>query len=122
MSARRSTQDQSVRADRSVTLRLEGFARETLEEEAAREGLPIEELIMFSVLYYLADLDSGRVSRRISTSPYPRRSGDCSSGGADRRSAARSARRITGPSRRLSRMVVESRPSPEPPHDPSTPP
>jgi hypothetical protein len=73
MSARRSAPDQSEQADRSVTLRLERFAWEAIDEEAARGGSTREELIAFSVLYYLADVDSGRISRRISRSPYPRR-------------------------------------------------
>jgi hypothetical protein len=55
-----------------VTLRLERFAWETLDEEAAREGLTLDELITFSALYYLADVDSERISRRITRSPYPR--------------------------------------------------
>ena len=52
---------------------LEGFAWETLDEEAAREGITMDELITFSVLYYLADIDSGRIARRITRSPYPSR-------------------------------------------------
>jgi hypothetical protein len=71
VSASRSRDDQDIRADRNLTLTLERFAWESIDEEAAREGLAVEELITFSVLYYLADLDSGRVSRRISRSPYP---------------------------------------------------
>ncbi|MHB8243455.1 MAG: hypothetical protein ACYDHN_15885 [Solirubrobacteraceae bacterium] len=58
--------------DRRLKLELEGFAWKTLDEEAEREGLTVEELVTFSVLYYLADIDSGRISRRISGSPYPR--------------------------------------------------
>jgi hypothetical protein len=33
--------------------------------------VPLEELAAFAVRYYLADVDSGRISRRISRSPYP---------------------------------------------------
>jgi hypothetical protein len=58
--------------DRRLKLELEGFAWKTLDEEAEREGLTVEELITFSVLYYLADIDSGRISRRVAGSPYPR--------------------------------------------------
>jgi hypothetical protein len=54
-----------------MSLTLDGFAWEALEEESARQGVSVEELIVFSVLYYLADLDSGRMARRISRSPYP---------------------------------------------------
>jgi hypothetical protein len=67
----RSDQEGAAHSDRSVTLRLEGFAWESIDEEAAREGVTPEELIAFSVLYYLADVDSERISRRISRSPYP---------------------------------------------------
>jgi hypothetical protein len=68
----RSSEAQGEHTDRRITVTLEGFAWETLDEEAAREGITTEELITFSVLYYLADIDSGRISRRISRSPYPR--------------------------------------------------
>jgi hypothetical protein len=71
MSASRSDSNDS--SERKLTLRLRGFAWETLEEEATRGGLTAEELIAFSVLYYLADVDSGRISRQVSRSPYPRR-------------------------------------------------
>jgi len=74
MTPSRFGETQGERTGRSVTLTLEGFAWETLDEEAAREGISTEELITFSVLYYLADVDSGRISRRITRSPYPRRS------------------------------------------------
>jgi len=33
--------------------------------------VPVGELITFSVLYYLADVDSGRIARQIAMSPYP---------------------------------------------------
>jgi hypothetical protein len=65
---------QDEQTNRCVTLTLEGFAWDSLDEEAAREGITTEELITFSVLYYLADVDSGRIARRITRSPYPRRS------------------------------------------------
>src|SRR5664279_6215001 len=47
---------QGVPAQRSLTVRLDGFAWEALEQESARLGVPVEELITFSVLYYLADI------------------------------------------------------------------
>ncbi len=56
---------------RSLTVQLEGFAWETIEQESDRLGVPVDELVAFSVLYYLADVDSGRIARRISRSPYP---------------------------------------------------
>jgi hypothetical protein len=51
-------------------LPLDGFAREALEQEARRMGVSPGEVMTFAVLYYLADLDSGRIAREISTSPY----------------------------------------------------
>jgi hypothetical protein len=56
------------------TLALDGFAREAVEQEAERLGISASELVTFAVLYYLADLDSGRIARRISRSPYPDKS------------------------------------------------
>jgi hypothetical protein len=49
----------------SVTLRLDEFAYRSIEEESVKMGVSVEELSIFAVLYYLADLDSGRVARRI---------------------------------------------------------
>jgi hypothetical protein len=63
--------DPRVQGGRSMTLELDGFAGEAIDEEADRLGVSVEELVNFSVLYYLADVDSGRISRQISTSPYP---------------------------------------------------
>jgi hypothetical protein len=71
------------RTAHTVTLTLEDFAWDTLEEEAQREGVTTEELITFSVLYYLADVDSQRISRQVSRSPYPRRAEDRTAIGAD---------------------------------------
>jgi hypothetical protein len=61
-----------IDVDRGLSLPVDAFAWEALEEESARLGVSIEELVAFSVLYYLADVDSGRVARRITMSPYPR--------------------------------------------------
>jgi hypothetical protein len=55
---------------RELSVRLDGFACEALEQESARLGVPVEELASFAVLYYLADVDSGRIARRISTRTY----------------------------------------------------
>ena len=57
-------------SSRRVTLELDGFAWEKIDEEAAREGLEVERLVEFALLYYLADVDSGRIARRVSRSPY----------------------------------------------------
>lgn len=61
-----------VDVDRSLSLPMDVFAWEAIEEESARLGVSVEEFVAFSVLYYLADVDSGRVARRIAMSPYPR--------------------------------------------------
>jgi hypothetical protein len=50
---------------RSLTLELQAFAWDALAEECAKLGMAIEELVSFSVLYYLADRDSGRIARRL---------------------------------------------------------
>lgn len=62
---------QDVPAERSLTVRLDDFAWEALEQESAQLGVSVEDLITFSVLYYLADVDSGRIARQISRSQYP---------------------------------------------------
>ncbi len=54
------------RARRDLELDLEAFTWQALEQEADRMGLSVEELVRFSVLYYLADCDSGRIARRVS--------------------------------------------------------
>ena len=54
-----------------MAVQLDGFAAEAIDEEAGRLGVSVDELVSFSVLYYLADVDSGRIARKIITSPYP---------------------------------------------------
>ncbi|MGD0455634.1 MAG: hypothetical protein ABSB69_18770 [Solirubrobacteraceae bacterium] len=49
---------------RELALGLDNFGWEAIAQESARLGVSEEELIAFAVLYYLADLDSGRVARR----------------------------------------------------------
>ena len=61
---------QSIRADRLRFLGLDDFAWETVEQESARTGVTAEAFIAFAVLYYVADIDSGRIARRISSSTY----------------------------------------------------
>jgi hypothetical protein len=46
-------------------VQLDGFAAEAIDGEAVRLGVPAAELVSFSVLYYLADVDSGRIARRV---------------------------------------------------------
>jgi hypothetical protein len=59
-------------AQRDVNVRLDEFAWQALEQESERLGVPIEDFISFAVLYYLADVDSGRIARRITHSPFPK--------------------------------------------------
>lgn len=54
-----------------MSVQLDGFAAEAIDEEAERLGVSIDELVAFSVLYYLADVDSGRIARETIMSPYP---------------------------------------------------
>jgi hypothetical protein len=63
-----------------VTVAMGSFAWEALEHESAETGVPVEDLVAFAVMYYLADLDSGRIARRIARSPYPD-AGSCPDGG-----------------------------------------
>ncbi len=67
----REEQAVDIDADRSLSVPMDVFAWEAVEEESARLGVSVEEFVAFSVLYYLADVDSGRVARRIEMSPYP---------------------------------------------------
>ncbi len=60
-----------LQAEHNVSLRMSGFAWEAIERECARQGVSVDELVAFAVMYYMADADSGRISRQISRSPYP---------------------------------------------------
>jgi hypothetical protein len=53
---------------RNLRLSLGAFAWDALEEQAAREGVTVEQLVRFAVLYFLADCDSGRMAHRVSGS------------------------------------------------------
>lgn len=57
------------RATRDVKLELRTPAWKALEDEATKLSMSIEELVGFSVLYYLADRDSGRIARGIPATP-----------------------------------------------------
>jgi len=49
----------------NLLLHLDGFAWEAISDESDELGVPVDQLIAFAVLYYLADIDSGRIARRI---------------------------------------------------------
>jgi hypothetical protein len=72
VSERPTTDSRDAGIERAVSLSLDGYAWEALQAEAGAEGVTVEELVTFSVLYYLADIDSGRLARRISLSPHTR--------------------------------------------------
>jgi hypothetical protein len=44
---------------------LDGLASRELARESERTGVSADELASFAILYYLADVDSGRIARRI---------------------------------------------------------
>jgi hypothetical protein len=50
-----------------VVLELDAFAWEALAAESADLEVQVDELVTFSVLYYLADRDSGRIARNLPT-------------------------------------------------------
>jgi hypothetical protein len=62
-------QDASVK--RRLALRLDDFAWEAIQHESTRLGVSEEELVAYAVLYYLADIDSGRIARRIPRGLHP---------------------------------------------------
>lgn len=51
-------------SDRTVTVELTEFGWERLAAEARRQGTSPEELALHAVIYYLADIDGGRITRR----------------------------------------------------------
>lgn len=54
---------------RELRVELDLFTHEVLEQESARLEISVEEFVRFAALYYLADLDSGRIARHL---PSPR--------------------------------------------------
>jgi hypothetical protein len=56
---------QGVPVKRKLALRMDEFAWEALQHESTRLKVSEEELIAFAVMYYLADVDSGRIARRF---------------------------------------------------------
>jgi hypothetical protein len=48
-----------------LALSFDTFAWEALTVQSTALGVTIEELVSFSVLYYIADLDSKRIARRL---------------------------------------------------------
>ena len=48
----------------TLTVTLGAFAARAFEREAATMGVSAPELANYALLYYLADLDSGRIARK----------------------------------------------------------
>jgi hypothetical protein len=65
-----ASEDRQTPSRTRIQLELDGFAASAVEQQAADLGVRVEDIVGFSVLYYLADLDSGRIAREVTTSPY----------------------------------------------------
>jgi hypothetical protein len=52
-----------------LRVELDAFTLEALRQEATRMAVSVEEFVRFAALYYLADLDSGRIARHHPTPP-----------------------------------------------------
>jgi hypothetical protein len=52
-----------------LALDLDTFTAQALHHESDRLGVSREQLALFAIAYYLADLDSGRTARRIISRP-----------------------------------------------------
>lgn len=72
MSPSHQGQEQSDGAVRKIELTLDRFAGEALEQQSEELGVPEHEIVRYALLYYLADLDSGRIARRIAGAPSTR--------------------------------------------------
>jgi hypothetical protein len=48
-----------------VRIQLDDFGARAVSDEAARQRVPVERLAAYAVSYYLGDLDSGRLTRRL---------------------------------------------------------
>lgn len=53
------------RETRTMVLELNAESRRRLEQEAERQDLGVERLVEHAAIFYLADLDAGRVAARI---------------------------------------------------------
>jgi hypothetical protein len=94
MSVQPAARPPSASGRRGLQLRLDRFAWGAIGEECSRLGISAEELSEFAVLYYLADLDSGRIARHIPGYPGTADSARAVAGAASRlMSSADRARR-----------------------------
>ena len=53
------------REDRVLQLEMGAETRRRLEQEALRQGVELERLLEHAAMFYLADLDAGRVTEKI---------------------------------------------------------
>lgn len=52
-----------------VEVEFDEFGWETLTDEARRQGVTVEELVVHAAMYYLADADRERFSHRVPRGP-----------------------------------------------------
>ena len=64
----RGLEDRRTGSRARVELELDGFAAKAIEEQAGSFEVTVEDLVSFAVLYYLADVDSGRIARTVPVS------------------------------------------------------
>jgi hypothetical protein len=61
----RFDQPTSQRDDRVLQLEMGAETRRRLDQEALRQGVGLERLLEHAAMFYLADLDAGRVTEQI---------------------------------------------------------
>jgi hypothetical protein len=57
------------RSPRQVTVEFDEFGWRRLTTEAKEQAVSVEELVVHAVLYFLSDVDSGRIARRVPRPP-----------------------------------------------------
>jgi hypothetical protein len=48
-----------------ITVAFDNFGWSALQDEARSQGISVEELVVHAAMYYLSDLDTGRVARQV---------------------------------------------------------
>jgi hypothetical protein len=49
----------------SITVAFDDFGWSALRDEAHNQGISVEELVVHAAMYYLSDLDSGRIAGQV---------------------------------------------------------
>lgn len=62
---RRAEHGRPLGSAQSLALQFDEFAWSAIGEQSAQLGVSREELATFAILYYLADVDSGRIARQV---------------------------------------------------------